>query len=286
MPPAAAGAVLAVNAAQTPKSRLQRITFRTPGTVAGENAITVEIEGPDGARADLLRPPAAATIAAELAKAVPGARLDSAMSGGTNAYGPFGEVIAETGDGRCLYGWQWFDRADPGALARVTGIARIRPVSLRVRLCSTDRDADLAGVMQDLRLSPVLGDVVDAPFAAGTPGDALAAAGAGFGLTVPAASAAAPDHEESATDRPSRRVAAAPRVAQPKVAEEQPKVAAPTEGPAIPLPADSAAGIGAPRSMTATSPGPGRASADTPGARIGDAAAPDQVAPVIPLPQG
>ncbi|SON58088.1 hypothetical protein HDIA_4547 [Hartmannibacter diazotrophicus] len=257
---AAAGTPMRVIEESSPTSRLQRAAYPGGGTAVGENSLSVEIEGPDGANADLRHPPTEAMIARELNSAAPGLAWHRGTAPIANAYGPFGYAEGTTGNTACVYAWQWFDRS----AMEVEGfslVKKVKPVSIRMRMCDEIAASDLLDRMKSLRLSVGGLSVPLTAYSGPMGGDALTEAGSALGVATvaPAESYGAdPVTETPVTRKKPAPVRAAAKSSVPPVAAGK-TVAAdtpviPTVGsmtgaaPAVPSTVPANAGITAAKS--------------------------------------
>ncbi|MBO0662139.1 cellulose biosynthesis protein BcsN [Jiella sp. MQZ9-1] len=188
--PTAAGRVIAVTERRRPQAVTQRIVLSGSGDHRGENVIDVSVAGPEGADTALLRPPSLETIQAEIGGFADGRAFQIVDAETRNAYGPFGYAVARSGNTNCVYAWQWLDTRTLAETPRAFD-PRIRPLSLRIRLCDEQPTARLVAVLRSLDLpfadrrdgSP--DDAAGGRFASGA--DALAIANARLGVaTTPA----------------------------------------------------------------------------------------------------
>lgn len=183
--PAGAGRILSVSESVDGETLTQRIVLEGDGGYRGENLITIERGGGGSVARHLLRPPTAEVVGQEMRRWQPDLRFRISATTETNGVGPFGTAYAKIGDGTCLYAWQWSD----GKRTTALGFQRVRPVSIRVKLCRTASVEDLVALVRQLAVSASGGAALGKQHGSDDAfkPDALQLASARLGLPTPVA---------------------------------------------------------------------------------------------------
>lgn len=211
--PPSAGRTVSVQQVRRETGIGQTVIFANRTSMAGDNALTVEVSESDAA-SRTVRAPTRAEIRKEMAEVLPGVvmRIDDVI--GDNAQGVFGYALGASGRGHCLYGWQV---VKSGAV-----VQRPYSASIRLRFCDPSMsEAELVSMMQGLRLLPVSRETV-----------AMLRQAPGRGYVMPASIQPEPVAEPAPVRRSRPRPIVATAIAPVEEAE--------TASVSVPLPGGSA----------------------------------------------
>jgi len=167
--PSFAGAIQSVRQTVANNSLHQEIVYANQTSLPGENVLIVDIGAPENAT--FLRPPSEWRVKNDMRQALPGIVMTVSPIIADNASGTYGYATATTGQGACLYAWQYVKQVTP---ADSTGFAKLTrrhlAAAIRLRYCHPSIAADRIHVLMDgLKLKDMNSQTIDMlRFAAGT----------------------------------------------------------------------------------------------------------------------